>query len=272
MEKKKYFISADIEGVTDVTNWDECHQGGAGYAEACRQMSLEVAAACEAILEAGHEVVVRDGHGSAMNLIHSLLPRGTKLMRGWANHVGSMMAGLDETYAGVLYIGYHAPGGSQGSPLAHTINHSKVEWIKVNGELASEFSLNSLYAAQYGVAPLFISGDAEICRRAEAEYPGISTMATKECRGNSTFNMHPADACDGIKAAVAEVMKKEAEAPTKACPVPEELVLEVRLKSFQQVLSAIQHPEVTQSGDLTVRYAAKSINDLNVVRMSNIMA
>ena len=70
VEKKKYFISADIEGVTDVTSWEECHQGGAGYPEACRQMSLEVAAACEAILEAGHEVVVRDGHGSAKNIIH----------------------------------------------------------------------------------------------------------------------------------------------------------------------------------------------------------
>lgn len=272
MEKKKYFISADIEGVTDVTSWEECHQGGAGYAEACRQMSLEVAAACEAILEAGHEVVVRDGHGSAKNIIHSLLPRGTKLMRGWASHVGSMMAGLDDSYAGVLYVGYHAPGGTMGSPLAHTINSSKVEWIKVNGKLASEFSLNSLYAAQYGVAPLFISGDAEICRRAEEEYPGIAVMATKECRGNSTFNMHPADACDAIKAAVTEVMKREEETPAKAQPLPEELVLEIRLKSFPQVLNAIQHPEVEQVDDLTVRYRAKDINDLNVVRMSNIMA
>ena len=47
--KKKYFISADIEGCTDVTNWEECRSGGAGYSEACRQMSMEVAAACEAI-------------------------------------------------------------------------------------------------------------------------------------------------------------------------------------------------------------------------------
>ena len=118
MEKKKYFISADIEGCTDVTAWHECEVGGTGYGDACRQMSLEVAAACEAILEAGHEVVVRDGHGSAKNIIHSMLPRGTKLMRGWACHPGSMMAGLDNSYAGVLYIGYHAPAGSNGSQLS----------------------------------------------------------------------------------------------------------------------------------------------------------
>ena len=270
--KKKYFISADIEGCTDVTAWHECDAGGAGYGDACRQMSLEVAAACEAILEAGYEVVVRDGHGSAKNIIHSMLPRGAKLMRGWACHVGSMMAGLDDSFDGVLYIGYHAPAGSTGSPLAHTINHTKVEWIKVNGKLASEFSLNSLYAAQQGVAPIFISGDADICRRAEEEYPGIGTMATKECRGNSTFNMHPLDACDAIKAAVAEAIAREEENPTPVRAVPEELVLEVRLKSFQQVLNAIQHPDVVQVDDLTVRYTAKSVDDLNVVRMCNIMA
>ena len=266
MEKKKYFISADIEGCTDVTAWHECEVGGTGYGDACRQMSLEVAAACEAILEAGHEVVVRDGHGSAKNINHSMLPRGTKLMRGWACHPGSMMAGLDNSYAGVLYIGYHAPAGSNGSPLAHTINHTKVNWIKVNGQLASEFTLNSLYAAQQGVAPIFISGDADICRRAAEEYPGIGTMPTKECRGNSTFNMHPADACDAIKAAVAEVMKKEAETPTPVRELPEELVLEVNLCTHQQVRSALIHPAVEQVDESTVRYVAKKPAEMNAVR------
>ena len=264
--KKKYFISADIEGCCDVTSWHECEVGGVGYSEASRQMSLEVAAACEAILEAGHEVVVRDGHGTAKNIIHSLLPKGVNLMRGWACHPGTMMAGLDSTYDGVLYIGYHAPGGSDGSPLAHTISSSHINWIKVNGQLASEFSLNSLYAECQGVAPVFISGDADICRRAEDEYPGISTVATKDCRGNSTFNLHPADVCDAIKAAVAEVMVREEEHPTAARPVPEKLVLEVNVPQHQQVRSALIHPGVTQVDDHTVQYTADNFTEMTLIR------
>ena len=43
----KIFISADIEGVTGVTQWEETEHGGKDYEMARRQMSLEAAAACE---------------------------------------------------------------------------------------------------------------------------------------------------------------------------------------------------------------------------------
>ena len=44
MESKTYFISADLEGVTDVTAWCETEKGGDGYEAARMQMSREVAA------------------------------------------------------------------------------------------------------------------------------------------------------------------------------------------------------------------------------------
>ena len=39
----KIFISADIEGVTGVTQWEETEHGGKDYEMARRQMSLEAA-------------------------------------------------------------------------------------------------------------------------------------------------------------------------------------------------------------------------------------
>ena len=66
---KKVFISADIEGVTDVVSWGETVPDGHMYAEAARQMSLEVAAACRGAFAAGaEEIIVRDGHDNAMNI------------------------------------------------------------------------------------------------------------------------------------------------------------------------------------------------------------
>lgn len=262
MEQKLYFISADMEGVTDVTAWCETEKGEDDYETARLQMNKEVAAACEAILEAGHQVVVRDGHGSARNILHDMLPEGVRLMRGWACHPGSMVAGLTEKYAGVLFVGYHAPAGSNGSPLAHTINKNTANWIKINGKLASEFTLNSMYAAQMGVPSIFISGDAFICQMAEEEVPKITSVAVKECRGNSTFNIHPKTAVKEIKNGVALALQKE----VSVRPLPKELVLDISLTSHQAVRSALAHPLVKQIDESVVRYIAHSPKDLNVMR------
>ena len=43
----KIYISADIEGVTGVTHWDETEKSEADYKEFAHQMTLEVKAACE---------------------------------------------------------------------------------------------------------------------------------------------------------------------------------------------------------------------------------
>ena len=42
----KVYISADMEGITGVTHWDEVDQGKHSYPKFQKQMSLEVAAAC----------------------------------------------------------------------------------------------------------------------------------------------------------------------------------------------------------------------------------
>lgn len=50
---KKLFISADLEGVSGVSSWEETRYGGPGYDAACRQLTREVAAACRAAQELG---------------------------------------------------------------------------------------------------------------------------------------------------------------------------------------------------------------------------
>ena len=261
-QKKTYFISADIEGITDVTDWCETVPGGDGYEAACEQMTREVAAACEAILEAGHDVVVRAGHDSARNISHRMLPRGVKLMRGWACHPGSMMAGVTSDYAGAIYIGYHAPAGSNGSPLAHTVEYDLIKWLKINGKLSSEFTMNKLYAAGQGVPSIFLSGDAAICEMAKEEVPQIITVAVKDCRGNSTFNLHPDDACQMIKDGVAKAIRAQIPVPE----VPEKLVMDVCLCRHQQVRSAQVNPNVEKLDEFTVRYTAKTPAELNMMR------
>ena len=52
-----------MEGITGVTHWDEVDHDKPVYGQFQKQMSLEVAAACEGALEAGaKEIWVRDAH------------------------------------------------------------------------------------------------------------------------------------------------------------------------------------------------------------------
>ena len=83
----KVFISADIEGVTGVTHWDETNLEKSVSAAACEQMTAEVVAACQATLENGaDEILVKDAHDSGRNIIATKLPHEARLIRGWEPH------------------------------------------------------------------------------------------------------------------------------------------------------------------------------------------
>ena len=252
---KKIFISADIEGVSGITSWDATRYGGKGYEEACREMSLETAAACRAAIKHGYKVVVKDGHEDAMNIDHNLLPDGVELIRGWMNNPLSMMGGLDETFDGAIYVGYHSGAWTKTSPLKHTSEDYMFNWVKVNGKYASEFTLNSQLADQLGVPSLLIAGDEGACVDAEAEYPGIRIVATKRGIGDSTWNRHPETVIAEIEAVVDEILSK---------PLPEarslenEYTLTMCYKDFQRANSASWFPGVERIDDFTVSYTAKT--------------
>lgn len=90
--------------------------------------------------------------------------------------------------------------------LAHTIEHPLYAWMKLDGVLASEFSMNALWAAAMGVPSVFLSGDRFICESAEACCPGIRTYATKDCIGSAVWGLHPDEAVEGIYTGVLEAL------------------------------------------------------------------
>ncbi len=147
----KVFISADIEGITGTTHWDEADKKNPDYAEFQEQMTAEVVAACEGATEAGaSEIWVKDAHASARNLIAAKLPKDVRLIRGWSGHPFLMAQELDETFQAMLMIGYHSRAGSNANPLAHT-NTGSAAYIKINDHYASEFLVHAYAAALVNV-------------------------------------------------------------------------------------------------------------------------
>lgn len=207
---KKIFISADIEGVCGLTNWDETEVGLERYSEFRMQMTREVVAACEGAFEAGaEEVTVRDGHDSARNIIATELPENTKLIRGWSGHPYMMMQELDSSFDAALLIGYHAAGGSDGSPLAHTMTNTRSHSLFINGRRASELYISYLTACMENVPIAFVSGDLAICSEAAETIAGVAAVAVKEGIGDSTISLHPHEACNQTRLAVAACLQQK---------------------------------------------------------------
>ena len=72
----KVYISADMEGITGVTHWDEVdHDKPSVYTQFQARMTQEVVAACKGAADAGaKEIWVKDAHYSGRNILSEKLP------------------------------------------------------------------------------------------------------------------------------------------------------------------------------------------------------
>ena len=205
----KVYISADIEGITGVTSWSETEKNHSDFGAFAQQMTREVKAACEGSFDAGAtEIYVKDAHDSARNIDINELPEYVKLQRGWSGDPMCMVSGLDSSFNVALFIGYHSRAGSSDSPLAHTLS-TNIEYIKINGNYASEFLINAYAAALHGVPVAFVSGDQGLVKEVQEVNSYIATLSVKEGSGNSTISMHPQKAIREIKDIVSAILKSE---------------------------------------------------------------
>lgn len=256
----KIFLSADIEGTAGIAHWDEAERTHPDYAEFRELMTGEVVAACEGARAAGAtEVVVKDAHDSARNLILDRLPDYVKIMRGWSGHPDAMMFGLDSSFAAAIYTGYHSKAGSEANPLAHTTT-LRISRLILNGEVASEFTMNSLTAARHGVPTAFLSGDAEICADAMALVPGMKTVPTLEGFGRAALSISPKRARQAIREGVEAALANVSTSQMPAQQGPFEISLEFVNPTDAWRVS--WYPGAYLNGPRAVGFKADSIFDI----------
>lgn len=251
---KKLFISADIEGTAGIAHWDETDRSKAhDYDYFADQMTREVAAACEGAHDAGiNEVLVKDAHDSGRNINPRKLPEYARVFRGWARHPFSMMFGLDESFDGVVFTGYHSAAQMNGNPLSHTMT-TGCNYIKLNGELMSELMMNSLTASYVGVPIYCACGDRGLCEWMQSVNPNIATVAVSEGTGSGSLGMHPDVAIRAIRETVA---KSIATHTKEQCmfPMPAHFHLELNYKEHMQALGASYYPGAKQTDSRVVEF------------------
>jgi D-amino peptidase len=248
----KIYISADIEGIAGITDWDEAKKTHPTYQEFRERMTDEVVAACEGAIEAGaKEILIKDAHDSGRNIIAARLPDCARLIRGWSGHPFSMVQELDESFDALLFVGYHAKAGSDDNPLAHTLR-LRIMQLAFNGEIASEFQIYSYAAALVKVPGVFLSGDAGICADAQRINPGIVTVPVSRGIGPSTLSIAPSLAVKEIREGVIRALKGN----RAACrlTLPKHFTLEIKYTTPIDAYRASWYPGARHSAPRTVQF------------------
>jgi D-amino peptidase len=205
----KIYISADMEGISGVVSMQQIDSGAREFERARRMMTREVNAIIESAFEHGaRDIVVNDAHGDMDNiLIEELDSAGVSLISGSPKPL-SMMEGIDRSFDGVFFVGYHARAGSPDAIIDHTYTF-RVLSAKINGRPMSEAGLNGRLAGYYRVPVVFISGDQNAIRCAREELNNHIGVVVKQAVGRTAAKIYPFSQVEiRLKAGVAEAMKK----------------------------------------------------------------
>lgn len=249
----KVFISADIEGICSTVKWEECRPKEKFYSIFAEQMTQEVVAACEGAIAAGaNEIVIKDAHGWGANIDITKLPECVKLIRGWSGHPYSMAQGIDNTFDAAMFVGYHSAAASGGNPLSHTISSKVYNYIKLNGEYASEFMLFSYVAAYEGVPTVFLSGDKSLCEEGEKLHPMLHVVAVKEGIGSSVISMVPSKALKLIRETSEKSLKQNLE--EAKISLPKNFSIEICYKDHTLAHSKSYYPGMKKINSNTLLF------------------
>lgn len=217
----KLFISADMEGITGVTSMRQVSSRETAWNEARIWMTEDVNAAVEGACEAGAtEVVVRDAHGPATNILPDRLHPACRLMAGWTP-VLDMLQGLDDSYGLAFFIGYHPGPGSPAGVLSHTFSMKTIREVQVNGISSGESLINAIQAGIHRVPVGLVTGERalqqEIAVLGEVEFVG-----TKVGYGYQSALLEPMMACRRrIRETAAQAVRRQVEGPGYQAYLPD---------------------------------------------------
>jgi len=212
-KKLKVYISVDMEGVVGAVTGDQLGPSGFEYVRFREFMTREALSAVNAAKEAGAtEILVSDSHGNGENLLIELFPPDVRVIRSWPRHL-SMMAGIDESFDAVIFIGYHASTANVSGVRAHTMSSATLTSVKLNGVEVPEGGMNAAIAGHFGVPIVAVSGDdaavAEV-RKFTGAIPGAEVK--RAISFHSAATLTPKTAQDLIRARVKEGVQQRATA------------------------------------------------------------
>ncbi len=263
-EGPKIYISADMEGLAGAVSAEQLGPAGFEYQAYRRIMTEEVLAAIEGARAAGAgEIVVSDSHGNGQNIIPDMLPDDVILIRSWPRPL-MMMEGIDDSFDGVILIGYHAGTTSSVGVRAHTMSSTNLTDIRLNGRSVNEAHINAAIAGHFGVPIIMITGDDVVAAEAVAVLGDIETAVVKEAISyHAASGITPKAARDLIREKARRAVERIGE--FRPYRLQGSITLEMQFKNWRPGELLAYLPVFERIDAHAVRYVAKDMLEVSRV-------
>lgn len=224
-------------------------------------MTAEVNAAIDAARAAGAtEFVVSDSHGNGQNLLIEQLPDDVTVIRSWPRE-HSMMAGIDDTFDGVIFLGYHASTNNTRGVRAHTMSSANITSVRLNGMTMTEGSINAAIAGHFGVPVIMVSGDDIAVAENQVIIGDIEGAVVKWSSGfHSARTLTPEAAYEVIRTRTKSAIDRIEEFESYVLDTPIELELSLKHYRPVELLSYLSNVEKVNSH--TIRFVGEDITEV----------
>jgi len=258
----KIYISADMEGVVGAVTGEQLGPGGFEYERFRQFMTDEVNAAIDAARAAGAtEFLVSDSHGNGQNLLIEQMPDDVMIVRSWPRPLG-MMEGIDETFDGVIFTGYHASTANTRGVRAHTMSSANITSLRLNGIEMTEGSMNAAIAGHFGVPIILVTGDDAAVAENQVIIGDIEGAIVKWSYGfHSARTLTPEAAYEEIRTRTASAISRIDDFEPYVLETPIEL--ELSLKHYMPVETLSYLPNVEKVNSHTIRYIGEDMLDIS---------
>lgn len=258
----KIYISADMEGVVGAVTGDQLSPGGFEYERFREFMTAEVNAAIDAARAAGAtEFVISDSHGNGQNLLIDKLPDDVTVIRSWPREL-SMMAGIDDSFDGVIFLGYHASTANTRGVRAHTMSSANITGLRLNGVEMTEGSMAAAAAGHFGVPVIMVSGDDVAVAENQVLIGNIEGAVVKWAKGfHSAETLTPEAGYEVIRTRTKSAIDRIGEFEPYVLDTPIEL--ELTLKHYQPVELLGYLENVERVNSHTIRYVGEDIIEIS---------
>ena len=260
--KLKIYISADMEGVVGVVTGDQLGPQGFEYNRFREFMTEEVKAAVGAAFDAGAtEIVVSDSHGNGENLLIEKLPKNVTIVRSWPRPL-MMMQGIDETFDGAIFIGYHTSTTNMAGVRAHTISSARLADVRLNGVSMPEAGINAAIAGSFNVPVIMISGDDAIVKEATDLLGNIEGAVVKWAVSfHAAKTLTPEMAYELIREKTRKAILRIKE--FKPYKIKQPVQLDVRFKAYRPSELLAYLPIVQRTDSHSIRFVGKDVIEVS---------
>ncbi len=254
----KFFISADIEGISGVATIQQLLTQGE-YTRFRKLMTEEVNAAIRGAFNGGAtEVVVADGHGNMSNILVEEVDPRARLVSG-NNRVMCQLEGLDDSFDGILFVGHHGREGASDAVISHTLAGICVTEMMINGQVVGETQMNAIVAGGgFNVPALFISGDDMYVEEVKETLPDVESVVVKYARNRLAAELiHPSVVQKDIEEKVELAVKNVGN--IKPVQIEGPVTFEIEFKGPQQAQMTSTIPTVQMISATRITFTCDDI-------------